>query len=106
MSFFTASSLVENLSELDSDPEVMRFLNGGTPIPRDLIQNDMLLLFLIYDKQLPGCGFWAAMEKVVGDFLCWSSFRPSDAVPDEVNLGFRLSGSRSNSTTRGTASRR
>jgi hypothetical protein len=83
---------VESLSELDSDPGMMRFLNGGTPTWRYVIQNDILPLFCSYHKQLPGCGFWVAMEKATGDFLGWFSFRPWDAVPHEVNPGFRLSG--------------
>jgi len=29
---------VENLVELDSDPEVMRFINGGRPTARDEIE--------------------------------------------------------------------
>lgn len=81
---------VDHLFDLDSDPEVMRFLNGGTPTPRDIIQNDILPRFLHYDERLPGYGFWAAIEKATGDFLGWFSFRPSDGIPDEVQLGYRL----------------
>ena len=29
----------ENLFDLDSDPEVMRYLSGGTPTPREVVQN-------------------------------------------------------------------
>jgi RimJ/RimL family protein N-acetyltransferase len=32
---------VDNLYDLDSDPAVMRFLNGGTPTPRDVIQREI-----------------------------------------------------------------
>ena len=39
---------VDNLVELDSDPEVMRFINGGRPTPRDEIENDVLPAFLGY----------------------------------------------------------
>jgi ribosomal-protein-alanine N-acetyltransferase len=27
---------------LDNDPEVMRYINGGTPTPFEIIQNDIL----------------------------------------------------------------
>lgn len=80
----------EKLFDLDSDPEVMRFLSGGTPTPREVIQNDILPRFLRYDERFPGYGFWAAIEKATGDFLGWFSFRPSDGAPDEARLGFRL----------------
>src|SRR6478672_4352601 len=54
---------VENLVELDSDPEVMRFINGGRPTSRDEIENDVLPAFLDYYKRSAGYGFWAAVEK-------------------------------------------
>jgi RimJ/RimL family protein N-acetyltransferase len=82
---------VDNLSDLDSDPEVMRFLNGGTPTPRDVIEDDILPRFLRCYERFAGYGFWAAIEKATGDFLGWFSFRPPEgASPGEVELGYRL----------------
>jgi RimJ/RimL family protein N-acetyltransferase len=81
----------DNLFDLDSDPEVMRFLSGGTPTPRGVIEADILPRFLRYDERAPGFGFWAAIDKASGDFLGWFSLRPTDqADPREVTLGFRL----------------
>ena len=37
---------VDHLVALDSDPEVMRFLTGGPPTPRDVLQNDYLPAYL------------------------------------------------------------
>jgi RimJ/RimL family protein N-acetyltransferase len=80
-----------NLYHLDSDPDVMRFLSGGTPTPRDVIETDILPRFLCYDERSPGFGFWAAIDRASGEFLGWFSFRPSDeANRGEVTLGFRL----------------
>jgi RimJ/RimL family protein N-acetyltransferase len=81
----------DNLFHLDSDPEVMRFLSGGTPTPRDVIETDILPRFLHYDDAWPAFGFWAAIGKASGGFLGWFSFRLSDgAHPREATLGFRL----------------
>lgn len=81
----------ENLFELDSDPEVMRFLNGGKPTPRGVIETDILPRFVCYDERCPGFGFWAAIDKASGDFVGWFSLRPVDkADPREASLGFRL----------------
>ena len=81
----------ENLFGLDSDPQVMRFLSGGTPTPRAVVESDILPLFMRRDDRYPGYGFWAAIEKASGDFVGWFSFRPtSGADPCEVSLGFRL----------------
>ncbi|MGH2390760.1 MAG: GNAT family N-acetyltransferase [Chloroflexota bacterium] len=45
---------VDNLFDLDSDPEVMRFLSGGKPTPRDVIQNETLPRFLRSSTRLEG----------------------------------------------------
>jgi RimJ/RimL family protein N-acetyltransferase len=81
----------DNLFRLDNDPEVMRFLSGGTPTPRDVIETDILPRFLQYDERNPASGFWAAIDKATGGFLGWFSFRALDkASPDQVTIGFRL----------------
>jgi RimJ/RimL family protein N-acetyltransferase len=88
---FTQADL-DNLVELDSDPEVMRWINGGRPTPRDQLQED-LTWYIGYYSRFPGYGFWAAVEKSSGDFLGWFHFRPNpheDASLDEPELGYRL----------------
>ena len=82
---------VDHLVELDSDPEVMRFINGGRPTSRREIESDVLPAFLDHYRRFPGYGFWAAMEKSTGRFVGWFHFRPANAAqPDEVELGYRL----------------
>ncbi|MGI8856495.1 MAG: GNAT family N-acetyltransferase [Thermomicrobiales bacterium] len=82
---------VDNLLGLDSDPDVMRFISGGTPTPRDVIQNETLPAFLRYYERFAGFGFWAAIEKAGGEFLGWFHFRsPEGSSPDDVELGYRL----------------
>jgi RimJ/RimL family protein N-acetyltransferase len=80
-----------HLFELDSDPDVMRYLNGGTPTAREVIEGDILPRFLRYDERFPGFGFWAIIDKANRDFVGWFSLRPLDeADPCEASLGFRL----------------
>ncbi len=87
---FTADD-AENLVELDSDPEVMRFINGGRPTPRDEIENEVLPAFLRYYERFAGYGFWAAVEKSTGRFVGWFHLRPAQGADrDEVELGYRL----------------
>jgi RimJ/RimL family protein N-acetyltransferase len=82
---------VDNLYALDSDPAVMRFLNGGRPTPRDVIENEVLPRILQHYEQYDGFGTWAAIEKSSGTFLGWFGFRPhEEAHPGEVELGYRL----------------
>jgi RimJ/RimL family protein N-acetyltransferase len=82
---------VNNLVELDSDPEVMRYLNGGIATPRELVKREILPRFLSYYRRYDGFGVWAAIEKSSAMFIGWFSFRPHDeSCPNEVELGYRL----------------
>ena len=81
----------DNLFDLDSDSEVMRFLTGGKPTPREVIRNETLPRFLHYYERYAGFGFWAAIEKSTGEFLGWFEFRPQEGDdPGEIELGYRL----------------
>ena len=87
---FTAAD-VDHLVALDADPEVMRFLTGGKPTPRDEIEEETLPAFLGYYARGDRYGFWAAIEKASGAFLGWFHFRPGEGRPaDEAELGYRL----------------
>ena len=82
---------VDNLVELDGDPQVMHFITGGRATPREEIENDLLPWFLHYYEGGDRYGFWAAIEKSTGTFLGWFHFRPGDGRPsDEPELGYRL----------------
>jgi RimJ/RimL family protein N-acetyltransferase len=87
---FTAADL-DNLVELDSDPDVMRYITGGRPTPREQVRDKVLPAFLAYYERFAGYGFWAAVEKATGQFLGWFHLRPPEgANPDEPELGYRL----------------
>jgi len=82
---------VDNLVELDSDPDVMHFITGGRPTSRREIESDVLPMYLEYHERSAGYGFWAAIEKSSGRFVGWFHFRPTPAVDaNEVELGYRL----------------
>ncbi len=87
---FTADD-VDLLVDLDSDPEVMFYINGGRPTPREELEREYIPAYLDYYRRYPGYGFWVAVEKATGDFLGWFHFRPpGDSPPDEPELGYRL----------------
>ncbi len=83
---------VDRLTELDSDPEVMRFINGGRPTPLDQIADSVLPHFLRYAEEGRGYGFWAVEERSSGAFLGWFHLRPDphDGDAAEPELGYRL----------------
>lgn len=81
---------VDNLVDLDSDPDVMRYITGRIT-PREEVERSMLPRLLGYYARGDRYGFWAAIEKATGDFLGWFHFRPApDGDPDEPELGYRL----------------
>ncbi|GAA3448871.1 GNAT family N-acetyltransferase [Dactylosporangium matsuzakiense] len=86
---------VDNLVELDSDPEVMRYLNGGHPTPVEEIRDVALPRILAYYDRGPDYGYWAVQAG--GEFLGWAFFRPhrGDGPPVSVDrsgieIGYRL----------------
>ncbi|MFI2209662.1 GNAT family N-acetyltransferase [Streptomyces sp. NPDC020141] len=86
----TASDL-DNLFDLDSDPEVMRFLNGGRPTALETLREESLPRLTHRYPCIGNPGFWAADDRSTGSFLGWFELRPlredSAAV---VELGYRL----------------
>jgi len=79
-----------DLFELDSDPEVMRYLTGGLPHTYAFIVQTALPHYLSFNKRDEDMGFWAAIEKTSGRFLGWFHFRPFKEAPEETELGYRL----------------
>lgn len=81
---------VDHLVLLDGDPAVMRFLTGGEPTPRSVIQNEVLPGILRgYDRGAMGC--WAAVERSTREFLGWFALQPpADGSAEEAELGYRL----------------
>jgi RimJ/RimL family protein N-acetyltransferase len=77
------------LYELDNDPEVMRFINGGIPVSLASIEQDLLPNFLEVDPDSALFGFWALIAKNNGAFVGWLSLRRSEK-DNEAILGYRL----------------
>jgi RimJ/RimL family protein N-acetyltransferase len=86
---FTAGD-VDLLAELDSDPEVMRFITYGVTTPRSAYVETFLPRWLaIYERQ-PGLGYFAAERREGGEFLGWFHLRDDRIEPEYVELGYRL----------------
>ena len=82
---------VAHLVDLDSDPEVMRFLTGGRPTPPAVIRDELLPRLLAEYDRYPGLGRWAALDRGTGDFLGWFALRPpGDGDGTQAELGYRL----------------
>ncbi len=90
----------ELLVALHGDPEVMRFIDTGRPVPRSEVLERTLPDFLKepgHDPGAPlagplaGLGVWAAEVSATGEFIGWFALRPTTPGPaDEAELGYRL----------------
>jgi RimJ/RimL family protein N-acetyltransferase len=81
------------LIELDSDPEVMRYLTGGEPtLPPAIVREQVIPRVLAtYERWGGQFGLFAAYEKDTDDFIGWFQLRRDpEGPPDEVELGYRL----------------
>ena len=57
---------VDNLFELNSDPEVMRYLTAGKQTPREVIRDEIIPFHLGVYKRLDRLGTWAAESAATG----------------------------------------
>jgi RimJ/RimL family protein N-acetyltransferase len=83
---------VGNLFDLNSDPEVMRYLTGGLPTSREEIEDRIIPFHLAVYQRLDRLGTWAAEAAGTGEFLGWFHLRPPRGSTDiaDVELGYRL----------------
>ncbi|HEX8632382.1 MAG TPA: GNAT family N-acetyltransferase [Catenuloplanes sp.] len=86
---FTAED-TDDVHALDNDPRVMRYLNGGQPVSREVVQTRTLPRLMSYDERFPAFGYRAALDRATGRFLGWFEFQGRPGVPGEVELGYRL----------------
>jgi len=82
---------VDNLFNLNNDPEVMRYLTGGKPTPREEIRDQIIPFHLAVYGRRDRLGTWAAESTATGEFLGWFHFRPGpDSDITNIDLGYRL----------------
>jgi RimJ/RimL family protein N-acetyltransferase len=84
---FTADD-VGNIYDLNSDPDVMWFLTGGEPTPREEVENRIIPRFLGFHERSGWQGYWAAEAKPAREFIGWFHLLPRD--DGSVELGYRL----------------
>jgi RimJ/RimL family protein N-acetyltransferase len=86
---FVAADL-DQLVELDSDPEVMRYIAYGAATPRERYATEILPRWLALYESWPLLGYWAAELHDGGEFVGWFHLRPDRFDAGEQELGYRL----------------
>jgi RimJ/RimL family protein N-acetyltransferase len=79
------------LHDLANDPAVMHYINGGKPVSRAEIEDELLGSILPQYERWHQYGKWAVHETRSGEFLGYLALRPYGNAPtDEPELGWRL----------------
>jgi RimJ/RimL family protein N-acetyltransferase len=83
------------LWELDQDPEVMHFINGGKPNDRQTIEDVFIPRMQAYTDATKGWGIWQVSDKSTQEYLGWVLVRPMAFFTDTPNfsdleLGWRF----------------
>ena len=84
-----------SLWQLDQDPEVMRYINGGKPTPIETTRDVYLPRLKSYTNAEKGWGMWRIALTDSDEFLGWILVRPVDFFTDQplysnLELGWRL----------------
>ena len=83
------------LWELDQDPAVMHFINGGKPNSMDTISKVFLPRMQAYTDKQKGWGIWQVSDRNTQKYLGWVLVRPMGFFTDEpkfndLELGWRF----------------
>lgn len=78
-----------NLLELDTDPEVRRYVDQPNP-PTPESAARLLQRFLSWHRKPDQYGYFATIEKATGAFIGWFHFRPTRDLPDAIEIGWRF----------------
>lgn len=84
---FTPADFAD-LHRLDTDPRVMKYINGGRPATRDETAAAIRRI-VRYPRLYPDLGIWYATRRDTGAFIGWFSLKYAGKSPD-VEIGYRL----------------
>ena len=79
------------IKDLDSDPEVMRYLTDGNPSDEAEAKRAIGVMMSFNQKYPEEFGYWKAYLGY--EFIGWFHYRPLKANPDDISqieLGYRL----------------
>jgi len=83
-------SHIPGLFEMENDPEVMRYINNCPPVPWKGYTEKIHAWFDQLAKNDPRLTYWAAHERLTGEFVGWFHLRPNARYDNHVELGYRL----------------
>jgi RimJ/RimL family protein N-acetyltransferase len=76
----------ETLWQIDQDPLVMKFLNGGTPSSKHEVNSVFMPRMQKYRNEALGWGIWQVLDKCNDEYLGWVLIRPMAFFTDKPQL--------------------
>lgn len=76
--------------DLDSDPEVMRYITDGKTTTAEDMREIYMPRMLSYTKPDKGWGLWKTYRKEDNEFIGWFLLRPLKDNPQTIEIGWRL----------------
>jgi RimJ/RimL family protein N-acetyltransferase len=78
------------LFDLDSDPEVMRYVSSRGSTPLEVIRDKILPRWIAQYEEYEHRGFWAAHLRDTGEFIGWFHLKPDPDEAATADIGYRL----------------
>lgn len=76
--------------DLDSDPEVMRYITDGKTTTAEEIHQIYIPRMQSYTNPDKGWGLWKAFRREDNEFVGWFLLRPLKDNPQDVEIGWRF----------------
>jgi RimJ/RimL family protein N-acetyltransferase len=76
------------LLNLDTDPEVMKYIGNGKIMTEDQVRSALKRIISRYDE-MKEFGIWAAELKSTSEFIGWFALKPLPGTHD-IEIGYRL----------------
>jgi len=85
----------QDLYDLDQDPEVMKYINGGKMTSKEDVENVFLPRIAAYTNKDKGWGIWSVTIYQSQEFIGWVLVRPMEFFSDNpqfdnIELGWRF----------------
>jgi RimJ/RimL family protein N-acetyltransferase len=81
------------IKELDSDPDVVRFISNGIPSDDREVNRAMSVFLNSYEQYENKFGYWKVINKETQSFMGWFHLRPLKSNPSDLSnleIGYRL----------------
>lgn len=81
---------IDLLMDLDSDPEVRRYVRPGAPVSREEMEREVMPRLTAHPNDDRDLGYWVAHRRSDGLAVGFFLLRPDKLLGDPMEVGYRL----------------